>query len=293
MNPPFKAIAVTLLAGAIAGSMTACSKDLPTVPSDEPLAGGAQPSVSLQAAPANDGFGRAVVITALPFTHNVNTSQATTAADDPVGDDNCGFDSIDGHTVWYRFSPTENVRINASTVGSDFDPNIFVYTGRRGNLTRVTCNFLPASMTFDALAGETYFILVGSSGAEPGGNLVFKVDVGLEVSVRINREGSLNPETGVVTIRGRVTCSRPAFYELGGSVEQQRGDVLLVTGLENTTFECDGVTHWIAEVVADNGRFVSGRVEVTAGALFTANATTEERHAAARPATVRLRREAL
>lgn len=290
MNPPFKAIAVALLAGAIAGSMSACSKDLSTGPADGPGAGGVRPSVASQGAPANDGFGRALDITALPFTHNVNTSEATTANDDPVGDDTCGFGSIDGRTVWYRFSPTENIRINASTVGSDYDPNVFVYTGRRGDLTRITCNFLPASMTFDALAGETYFILVGSPEGEPGGNLVFKVDVGLEVSVRINREGIVNPETGVATIRGRVTCSRPSFYELGGSVQQQRGDVLVTGSLSNTSFNCDGVTRWKAEVVPDEGRFVGGRVEVSAGALFTADATTEERSGQARDATVRLRR---
>jgi hypothetical protein len=289
MNLKFKAVAVILPAGVITGSMTGCSKDLSTGPADGPAARVVESSASSQSPPANDGFGRALLIDRpLPFVHKVNTSQARTAEDDPVGDDDCGFDSVDGHTVWYRFRSARNIRVNFSTVGSDFDPNMFVYTGRRGDLTRVTCNFLPASMTLDALAETTYFILVGSSDAEPGGNLVLNVDRGLVVTVRINGEGRVNPETGVATIRGRVTCSRPSFYELGGSVQQRRGDVLITGSLSQTSFECDGVTPWRAEAFPDEGRFVAGRVEVSAGALFTANATTEERNARAEDATVQL-----
>jgi hypothetical protein len=286
MNPPFKAIAVTLLAGVIAGSMTACSKDVPTGPADRPAAGVAQPGVSLKKGPINDDFDNAVVITELPFTHNVNTSDATTERDDPLNDETCGFGSIGGHTVWYRFTPTENMRINASTVGSDYDPNVFVYTGTRGNLTRVTCNFLPSSTTFDAIAGETYFLLVGSHDGEPGGNLVFNVDLGLEVGLTIDPEGNVIPSTGVATISGTVTCSRPAFVEVSGSVEQRSGRV---SGFFFTSFNCDGVTPWAAEAVPDNGRFKPGRAEVSAGTFGTADATTEERHSGQVSATVRLR----
>jgi hypothetical protein len=286
MNPPFKAIALTLLAGVIAGSMAACSKDLPTGPANKP-AGGALPSVSLLVAPANDDFDNATVIAALPFTDNVNTSEATVAADDPLNDETCGFGSIGGHTVWYQFTPTEDTRINASTVGSDYDPNVFVYTGTRGNLARIACNFLPQSMTFDALAGETYFFLVGPSGEEPGGNLVFKVDVGLEVGVTINAVGRVSPSTGVVTISGTVTCSRPAFFELGGAVQQRK--VFASQGSLFASSNCDGVTPWEGEVVGENGRFVGGPAEVSAVALFTADATTEERPSDPVTATVRLR----
>jgi hypothetical protein len=287
MNPSFKAIAVTLLAGVIAGSMAACSKDLPTGPADKPGTRGPLPSVSLLVAPTNDDFDNATVIAALPFTDNVNTSEATVAADDPLNDETCGFGSIGGHTVWYQFTPTENMRINASTVGSNYDPNVFVYTGTRGNLARIACNFLPQSMTFDALAGETYFFLVGPSDGEPGGNLVFKVDVGLEVGVTIDPLGRVSPSTGVVTISGTVTCSRSAFFELGGAVQQRK--VFASQGSLFASSNCDGVTRWEGEVVGENGRFVGGPAEVSAVALFTADATTEERHSDPVSAAVRLR----
>ena len=285
MNSPLKAIAVVLLAGAMTGSITACSKDLPTGLADNPGVAASQPTGSVKVRPANDDFDNALVITALPFRHTVNTTDATTDHDDPLNDETCGFGSIGGHTVWYQFTPAENLRINTSTVGSDYDPNMFVYTGTRGDLTRVDCNSLPASMTFEALAGETYYILVGSQGEAPGGNLVFQVDESAEVSITIDPEGSVNPSTGAAVISGTVTCSQPAFVELSGSVQQRRAtsENLFVAP------SCDGETRWEAEVFPDNGRFVPGPAQVSVAGSFTADQTTEEGRVDRVSATVLLR----
>jgi hypothetical protein len=280
MSPPFKAIAVTLLAGVIAGSMTACSKDLPTEPADRPGAGAAQPGVFLQAAPANDDFGNAVVITALPFNHSVNTSEATAAADDPIVE----VCNLGDHTVWYRFTPTGNLRINVNTVASRPDQGISVFTGTRGNLTRVGCSDY-GGVTFEAIAGKTYFFMIGTPAGQPGGNLVLNVDVGMEVGVTIDPVGTVNPSTGVATISGTVTCSRSAFFELGGAVQQ--GEASASQGSLFAAGDCDDVTPWEGEVAAENGRFEPGQAEVSVSAWFTADATTEERPAHA-SATVQL-----
>lgn len=287
MTSSFKAIAVNLLAGVIVGPMAACSNDVPTEPTDRPGRGGALHSVSVLAVPTNDDFDNATVITTLPFTDNVNTSEATVASDDPLNDETCGFGSIGGHTVWYQFTPTEDMRINLNTSGSDYDPNVFVYTGTRGSLARVTCNFLPTSATFDAVAGETYYFLVGPSGGEAGRNLVLEVVRGLEVGVTIDPIGRVRPSTGVVVISGTVTCSRPAFFELGAAVQQRQA--FAGQGALSAAGNCDGVTRWQGEVVAEEGRFVGGPAEVSAGALFTADGTSEERHGGPVSATVRLR----
>jgi hypothetical protein len=180
MNPSLKAIAVTL-AGVMTLWMTACSKDLP----DEPSTGAPQADVAILAIPANDDFDDAVVITTLPFTDNLNTSEATTAADDPADPEDPAVCFIGGHTVWYQFTPSEDTRIDATTFGSDFDTGIAVFTGTRGALTLIGCNDdlltgrnRQSIVGFDAVAGETYFFMVGSFGDSPGGNLVFNVDVG-------------------------------------------------------------------------------------------------------------------
>jgi hypothetical protein len=114
MNPSCKAIAVTLLAGVMTVGMTACSRELP----DEPNAGAPQADVSIAQIPANDDFANAVAISTLPFTDNLNTSEAT-AVGDPAND--C---LVDGHTVWYQFTPSADMRINANTFGSDYDTGI-------------------------------------------------------------------------------------------------------------------------------------------------------------------------
>ena len=44
--------------------------------------------------------------------------------------------------MWYQFTPTEDIRLNANTFGSDYDTGIAVYTGTPGALTS-----LPATTT--------------------------------------------------------------------------------------------------------------------------------------------------
>jgi hypothetical protein len=77
------------------------------------------------------------------------------------------------------------MRINANTVGSDYDTGIAVFTGTRGALTFIGCNDdvltgrnRVSSVTFDGVAGETYYFMVGSCCGTDGGNLVFNVKVG-------------------------------------------------------------------------------------------------------------------
>jgi hypothetical protein len=272
-----------LFAGVIAGSMIACSKDLPTGPAHDDEGSGAGSGAAAKLRPANDDFNDALVISALPFTDRVSTINARTSHDDPPSPEQCWSGSITGtHTVWYQFTPSENLRINVSTGGTRYDTNIFVFTGTRGNLTLVECNPLPRSVTFDAVAGETYFFLVASA-EQAGGDLVFTVRLGIEVGVTIDSVGTVNPSTGVVTITGTVSCSRPAFFELGAGVQQR--DVQASQGSLFAAGQCDGVSPWQGEAQGENGRFVPGTAEVTAGALFTAS---EERHGEAVPTTVRL-----
>ena len=273
MSPRSNPMKLILVAGAIAGSLFACSKEAPTGVGDKPAPGEPHADISTLAAPVNDDFDNATVITALPFTDNLNTAEATTAPDDPLGDDLCGFGTIDGHTVWYQFTPTQNMRINANTAGTrGFDHNIFVYTGTRGNLTRVACNFVPLSATFDAQAGVTYYLLLGSEGDAPGRDVVFTVQLSLDVTVTIDHVGELNLTTAAVPVRGTTTCSRAAFVEVG-VVSVERRDV---AGFVDFPFsECDGVTPWEVEVVFE-GRVPPGPAEVRAGGLFIDNSSSEE-----------------
>jgi hypothetical protein len=131
------------------------------------------PATTLAAVPGNDDFDNATLIDSLPFTDSLSTLEATTASDDPECAGN-------GHTVWYRFTPASNQTVTANTFGSNYDTTLSVYTGTRGALSRIACNDdasgLQSRVQFSALAGQTYYLMVGSFYGYSSGNLVFSVE---------------------------------------------------------------------------------------------------------------------
>jgi hypothetical protein len=223
-------------------------------------------SSALAAPPANDDFDDATVIPGLPFTDQIDTSEATTAPDDP----DC-FGA--GPTVWYTFSPNQDMRIAADTFGSDYDTTLSVYTGTRGDLLQIACNddsdSLQSRVVFDAAANETYFFMVGAFASGPGGNLAFNIDVApppLEFDLSVNPVGLVKASSGVMILSGTVTCSRPAFVDVYGSAQQRAGR-LLIQGYFYTFVECDGETPWNAIFSGENGIFKPGRSDVDASAF--------------------------
>jgi hypothetical protein len=130
------------------------------------------------AAPANDEIAHATVIPALPFTDGpLDTTAATTAADDP----DC-FSWGTGPTVWYVVTPTTDLSIIIDTFGSDYDTTLSVSTGVPDALTPLACNDdfqnVQSRVAFSAVAGTTYYIMVGSYGGGPGGRLRFQAVAG-------------------------------------------------------------------------------------------------------------------
>jgi hypothetical protein len=121
--------------------------------------------------PPNDEMAHATVITALPFIDGpLTTAPATTAADDP---DCAGH----GHTVWYVVTPTADLSMIVHTFGSKYDTTVSVYSGTPGALTRLACNdqfhSQQSRVAFSAVAGTTYYVMVGSYRSSPGGRLLF------------------------------------------------------------------------------------------------------------------------
>ncbi|MDX1992771.1 MAG: right-handed parallel beta-helix repeat-containing protein [bacterium] len=112
----------------------------------------------------NDGIASAEVIPDVPYEYVQDISGATRDAADPTL---CAADF--SRTVWFRYTPAENHDLVFNTSGSDFDTVIAVYTGSPGSLTQVACNDdsgeNPTSqVSFDAVAGTTYFLLAGEVG---------------------------------------------------------------------------------------------------------------------------------
>jgi hypothetical protein len=208
--------------------------------------------------PSNDDFNDATVISSLPFSDSLNNEEATSAADDPSSA--CFGET---HTVWYSFTPDEDVTINANTIGSEFDASLSVHTGSRGSLNLLGCS--SGSLTFEATAGETYFFMIGSIDNFVG-EIVFNVDVidFPDVEVSVNPIGKVSPRTGEVTVSGTVTCSDAATVDLLGDVQQRRGQ-LTIQQLFGVSVSCAGgeePTQWSATFTGENGKFVAGRASV-------------------------------
>jgi hypothetical protein len=207
--------------------------------------------------PSNDDFDNATVISSLPFSDTVNNEEATSAADDP----SC---FGEGQTVWYRFTPDEDVTINANTIGSEVDTSLSVHTGSRGSLNTLQCS--SGSLTFEATAGETYFFMIGSLDNFVG-EIVFNVDVSdiPDIEVSVNPTGKVSPRTGEVTVSGTVTCSDAATVDLFGDVQQRRGQLTIQQSFFVLSLSCAGgeePTQWSATFTGENGKFVAGRASV-------------------------------
>ena len=112
-------------------------------------------------APANDLCSGARIL-ASGVTSVVDTAGATTAGDPAP---TCG-GSL-GRGAWYRFTPANSGTVTVNTCGSDFDTILSVYTGSCGSWSEVACdddsgcaNFT-SRVTFNGVAGTTYYVLAG------------------------------------------------------------------------------------------------------------------------------------
>ena len=226
--------------------------------------------------PPNDDFNTPTVIPSMPFTTSQNVTNATSAFDDP-------FCAGRSQTVWFAFTPTQNMRIEANTFGSNYDTTLSAYTGSRGSLTQLACNddsgSLQSRIRFDAVAGTTYYFMVSSFSFFPvsNANLVFNLvpaPPALAIAPSVFQFGSVDPSTGAATISGSVSCSQPAFVTISGQLKQTHGSSSTF-GFFSVFVPCNGTAPWSASIQTVgqtfHGRaladlFTGGPADVTASA---------------------------
>lgn len=219
------------------------------------LLGAATP---VAAAPPNDDIAGASPISGLAYSDSGDSFDATTAPDDP----DC---SGNGPTVWYALTLAEDTRVAANTFGSAYDTTLSVYSGTPGALSQIACNDdfegLQSRVEFDAIAGETYYLMIGAFASGPGGFYTLSVNVAmplLELDLQDAVSARVVPKTGVATLSGTVSCSRPTYVDIFAFLQQRSGRAT-ISGFGATSFECDGETSWSVTIYGDNGRFAGGR----------------------------------
>ncbi len=240
------------------------------------------------APPSNDLFGGATPVT-VGFSESLDTTEATTDADDVEANADCGAPATDA-SVWYTLAGADTgVVVNVS--GSDYTAGVIVVSGDPGSFVLETCK--AGAVAFLAASGVTYSILAfddQGDGAGNGGTLeisVAEIPPPPTVDVTVDPVGQFHKD-GTATISGTVTCSGPAessFIQV--SVRQTVGRIF-INGFGSTDFVCDGEIHaWSADVFPDNGVFRGGRTAsvtvATSCGVFDCGSDYEE-------TTVRLRK---
>ena len=108
------------------------------------------------AVPSNDTFAGVTTVSSLPFTDTVETTQATTDADDVSAGTACG---ITGgsftNSVWYAFTPTTDQTVQLSTSG--YGTAIAVVTGTPPTFTSAPLCTAVNPAVLEAVAGTTYY----------------------------------------------------------------------------------------------------------------------------------------
>ncbi|MCA9912185.1 MAG: hypothetical protein KC496_02500, partial [Anaerolineae bacterium] len=126
----------------------------------------------------NDDINDAIVITTPEYTNTQSTDGATRATDDPnMG---CYIDNKHEHSVWYRYTAPEAGYLSISTLGSDYDTVLGVFTGRRGALTSVGCDDdgqgTQSILYLDVQRGVTYYIEVAGFSQGDTGTMEIELD---------------------------------------------------------------------------------------------------------------------
>jgi hypothetical protein len=222
--------------------------------------------------PSNDKIAGATTITALPFSDEIDTTKASTDAEETAAGQPCrdfGAPAIE-KAVWYTYTATSNVTLRVVTSTSSYTTGIAVYNGTPSASTFVTC--APGQLTTSVAAGQTVYLMIfGDQPGSAGGTLRISVQEAPpppEVSLTVDPTGTFDSQSGSATISGTVTCTGVAdFAGLNGSLTQSVGR-FTINGFFFTSFTCDGTTQpWTATVTPQNGKFAGGQATVQASAF--------------------------
>jgi hypothetical protein len=212
------------------------------------------PTAAFAAPPSNDTFPGAVPIATVPFDVTVDTSEATTDADDAATNPDCGAPATDA-SVWYSITPTADTAYLVDVSASSYTAGVTVVTGTPATgFTLVTCG--PSSIAFTATAGTTYYLLAFDDQEDAvgnGGTLRLHVEETAPpptIDLTVKKTGTFVKKTGVATLSGTVTCSGQSdFAFVDGELRQPVGRAIVI-GYFSFEVTCDGVTRkWTNEVL--------------------------------------------
>jgi hypothetical protein len=212
------------------------------------------------APPSNDTSATATPITAVPFNDSLDTTEATTDAEDAAVNAECGAPATNG-SVWYQLEAGDVAGYLVDVSQSSFLAGVIVATGSPGNLTLYWCG--PDAVAFETTPGETYYVMAFSDNPDVvGGQLNIEVSEAHpapKIDMEVNEVGRVNKKTGTATISGTYTCDgNPEIVEMFGWLQQEQGQATVNGTFEKLDLECGGVFDWSAEITPEEGKFKPG-----------------------------------
>ncbi len=219
--------------------------------------------VTLASVPSNDAFSGATVVS-VPFSEVLNTTEATTDADDAQLNASCGAPATDA-SVWYALTPAADVQVVIDVSQSDYSAGVLVGVGSQGNLSTVACG--PGTVSFFAYAFTTYYVLAIDDQLDGGGNggslsISFsEIQATTLDAFTVDRFGYVNAKTGIARISGTYACSHGDFLSTSVDARQTVGRFIIFGfGYFFDYGTCDGASHaWAADVFPQNGKFAGGK----------------------------------
>jgi hypothetical protein len=222
----------------------------------------AMQSTVVGSVPSNDTFAGAVPIPGMPFATTIDTSGATTDADDVEANANCGALATDA-SVWYSLTAATDGGIVVDVSGSSYVAGVLVVVGEPGSFSFIQCG--PSAVAIDATAGIMYYIMAFDDQFDGGGNggtLVLNVDQippPPVVTFAADSTAAFDPRDGSATVHGTMTCvGRVAYARVEVFLTQRvgRGEVV---GTGYNDAQCDGEPRpWSVRVLPKYGTKFSG-----------------------------------
>lgn len=218
---------------------------------------------ALAAAPGNDTYDGRTVIGSVPFSVSVDTTEATTDAEDLELNATCGAPALDA-SVWFEVTAAADGALLADVSSSSYTAGVLVATGGPGSRNIVACG--PDTVGWSTVAGETYTLLAIDDQYDGGGNggtlnlTVEEAPPTPIIDVTTDPVASFNPRTGTATVTGTVACDNPGDFAVVIIDMEQRVGRGSVFGSGDQEVPCDGARHKFSVLVQPfNGSFAGGK----------------------------------
>jgi hypothetical protein len=217
--------------------------------------------------PPNDTISGASVVSSLPSSDTLDTTAATTDADDAqlnASNPQCTnpFGPTLNKSVWYKFTAGTEGALGVDAGASSYSVGIGIATGTPGALTTVACGL---STAFTAtVPGTTYYVNAFDLFGDTGGTLQITFEVPPPApTMTVSATAGTVDRTGTATITFRYACTNATTLTDEAQLTQLVGRFSISGfGTNQDIAMCDGTPHTSLLAIPGNGKFAGGKASL-------------------------------